>query len=114
MTPRSLPAPAPLDLVRRILLQIAVVVLLLVGGPVKLARVRRWAKAMGMTFPLAVDHEWQTLRHWWLDRAPEDSWTSVSFLIDKQGIVRYVHPGGTITDEDGQRIEDEIRRLLNR
>ncbi len=82
------------------------------GGPVKLARVRRWAKALGMDFPLAVDPEWKTLRRYWLDRAPAGAWTSVSFLLDQEGIVRFVHAGGTITVEDGRRIEEEILRLL--
>lgn len=83
-------------------------------GPVKLASVRRWAKRMGMDFPLAVDHEWMTLRRYWLDAAPEDAWTSVSFLIDQKGIIRYVHLGGTITPKEGQRLGEEIRGLLNR
>ena len=44
-------------------------------------------------FPVAIDDEWKTLRRWWLDAHP-DSWTSVSFLIDRSGVVRFVHLGG--------------------
>lgn len=66
-----------------------------------------------MDFPVAIDPEWQTLKRYWFDRASdEERWTSVSFLIDQQGIVRYVHPGGTITKEDIEEIEKNILELL--
>lgn len=81
-------------------------------GSVKLSQVRRWAKRIGMDFPIAVDPEWQTLRRYWLDHVPDGSWTSVSFLIDRGGIVRYIHPGGTITEEDGVRLAREIEKVL--
>ena len=51
------------------------------------------AQELGFEFPLAVDHQWRTLRQWWL-RDSSRRWTSVSFLVDKKGIIRYVHSGG--------------------
>lgn len=47
----------------------------------------------GFEFPVAIDADWQTLRRWWLD-GHERGYTSVSFLVDRAGIVRHVHLGG--------------------
>jgi peroxiredoxin len=55
--------------------------------------VRAFADELGFRFPIAIDPGWRTLDRWWMDDHPE-SWTSVSFLIDRRGIVRYVHTGG--------------------
>ena len=52
------------------------------------------AKRLGFRGPIAVDREWATLERYWLDGHPERSWTSVSFLIDRQGMIRWVHGGG--------------------
>jgi hypothetical protein len=62
-----------------------------------------------------------SLRRWWTD--PEKrGWTSVSFVIDKKGIIRYVHPGGEFhetreadharCDRDYRDVEQMIERLL--
>ena len=82
--------------------------------PLSFPQVKRVAEFMGFGFPLAVDPGWNTLKRYWLDRVPEGAWTSASFLIDKQGIIRYIHPGGVITEEDGRRLEEEIVRLLRK
>lgn len=80
------------------------------------------AQRFGFQFPIAVDHDWSALRSWWLDHEP--GWTSVSFLVDEQGVIRYVHPGGEYHDEglvagthwqDHQSCHqefDELRRLI--
>ena len=52
------------------------------------------AKRLGFGGPIAVDRDWKTLDRYWLDGHPEHSWTSVSFLIDRNGIIRWVHGGG--------------------
>jgi thiol-disulfide isomerase/thioredoxin len=62
-------------------------------GPVAIADVERSAGALGMTFPLTVDADWSLLERYWLDHG-DNGWTSVSFLTDREGIVRHVHPGG--------------------
>lgn len=80
--------------------------------PLRLENVRRLAKKMGMDFPVAVDPEWRTLRRYWLDRVGGEPWTSVSFLIDQKGVVRYVHPGGEITEGDEEIISAEIESIL--
>lgn len=52
------------------------------------------AKRLGYTGTIAVDREWATLGRYWLDGHDERSWTSVSFLIDRQGVIRWVQGGG--------------------
>lgn len=63
-------------------------------GPLVVEDVRKLAlEHYGFRFPIAIDDEWRTLKRWWLDAHP-DSWTSMSFLLDRRGIVRFVHLGG--------------------
>jgi peroxiredoxin len=62
-------------------------------GPRDPARIRAAAKQLGFRFPVAVDERWTALRRWWLD-GRDRSFTSVSFLVDRSGRIRYVHPGG--------------------
>jgi thiol-disulfide isomerase/thioredoxin len=52
------------------------------------------AKRLGFAGRIAVDRDWRTLDRYWLAARPERSWTSVSFLVDRQGLVRWVHGGG--------------------
>lgn len=75
--------------------------------------VKKLAQGLGMTFPLAIDPAWATLRRYWLD-GREQAWTSVSFLIDQEGLIRYVHPGGAYSPEEAQEIETTIQELLSR
>ena len=81
--------------------------------PLDPKQVEGWIKHFGYTFPVAIDKDWTTLKHWWLD-AHERSFTSVSFLLDKQGIVRRVHLGGTIAPEGDEiaAINADVERLL--
>jgi hypothetical protein len=57
--------------------------------------VRGHVEAHGFRFPVAIDDSWETLRRMWLDRVPGATFTSASLLIDREGIVRHVHPGGS-------------------
>lgn len=66
----------------------------------RLERVQALAASLGYTFPIAIDREWKTLRKWWLDPVPTADFTSVSFLIDQEGIIRYIHPGGQYIQGD--------------
>lgn len=50
------------------------------------------AETLGMDFPIASDNHWDTLERWWLSTG-EHAATSVSFLIDGQGTIRWIHPG---------------------
>ncbi len=65
-------------------------------------------------FPVAIDDGWRNLRRWWLDEHP-DSWTSVSFLIDRGGVVRAVHLGGEYAPDsaDHATMRRWIERLLD-
>lgn len=55
--------------------------------------VEEQAHELGFGFPLAIDTDWKTLRRWWLARN-ERRWTSVTFLVDREGVIRFIHPGG--------------------
>lgn len=52
------------------------------------------ARRLGFQGPIAVDSRWSMLERYWLNADPDRSWTSVSFLIDREGIIRWVHGGG--------------------
>jgi peroxiredoxin len=64
--------------------------------PLDPEQVGGWVKQYGYKFPVAIDKDWTTLRRWWLG-GKERSFTSVSFLIDKTGVVRRVHLGGKLS-----------------
>ena len=81
-------------------------------GPVNRSEVAQLAKDLGMDFPVAVDAEWKTLNRYLLDQFPDAPFTSVSFLIDREGIIRYIHPGGTITDVEGKDLENQVFQLI--
>lgn len=57
-------------------------------------RITALAKKLGFAGRIAVDRDWTTLERYWLADRPERSWTSVSFLVDRQGDIRWVHGGG--------------------
>jgi peroxiredoxin len=75
--------------------------------------VRNYVKDYGFQFPVALDNDWATLNKFWLDRVPDADFTSVSFLIDKEGIIRYIHKGGQYDPEDVKNIRKKILGLLN-
>ncbi|HTO92454.1 MAG TPA: redoxin domain-containing protein [Candidatus Sulfotelmatobacter sp.] len=62
--------------------------------PVKDADVKRAAEERGFHGPLAIDEQWTTLSRYWLAGHPERNWTSVSFLIDREGKICWVQGGG--------------------
>ena len=63
------------------------------AGDWSVPRLQQAVTKFGFSFPVGLDGDWSALRRWWLDGAQRD-YTSVSFLVDKHGIIRYVHPGG--------------------
>lgn len=77
--------------------------------------VRKLAQEFGFKFPVAIDYDWRTLKQWWLDKVETD-WTSVSFLIDREGIIRHIHPGGQYVkgDRDYEAMESGIKELLSK
>lgn len=72
--------------------------------------VRANAKAIGMPGTLAVDRDWAVLDRWM--PPGKRSFTSLTFVLDKKGRVRYVHPGGTIDDADAKTLSQQIEALL--
>jgi thiol-disulfide isomerase/thioredoxin len=58
------------------------------------AHILKVAKTLGFSGPIAFDRDWRTLDRYWLDADPNRNWTSVSFLIDRDGVIRWVHGGG--------------------
>ena len=81
--------------------------------PLKMGRVKEFVENFGFKFPVAIDPDWQTLRRWWLDDHAR-AWTSVSFLIDRHGVIRHIHPGGQYVkgDKDYERMKKKIAELL--
>lgn len=61
------------------------------GLRVDAAHVADVARAWGMDFAIGLDDDWRTIDSWWLTR-PRRA-TSATFLIDRTGRVRWVHPG---------------------
>ena len=90
-------------------------------GPASRALVRQALDRFGFTFPTAVDPDWEALDRWWLSHSPR-GWTSVSFLLDKKGLIRYIRPDGEYHREAGgphqrdhascHRDYSEIERLI--
>jgi hypothetical protein len=82
------------------------------------------AKQLGFAGPIAFDRDWKTLDRYWLDGNPERNWTSVSFLIGKDGTLRWVHGGGeyhpsadprhAACDADFRSLEQEIAAALKK
>ncbi|MDB6108381.1 MAG: hypothetical protein JWR69_131 [Pedosphaera sp.] len=79
----------------------------------KVPMVKEYADGFGFNFPVAIDTDWKTLHHWWLDRGSHD-FTSVSFLIDRHGVIRHIHPGGEYVkgDKDYAMMKERIEELL--
>lgn len=81
--------------------------------PLDTAQVKRSARDLGFRFPVAIDPDWKTLRSWWLDGG-ERRWTSVTFLIDRKGVIRHVHPDGKYVkgDKAYRALKAKIEELL--
>ena len=81
--------------------------------PLRVDDVKKYATKYGFKFPVAVDPNWQTLQKWWLDKG-DKNWTSVTFLIDKHGIIRHIHPGGQYVkgDKEYDAMKASIESLL--
>lgn len=60
--------------------------------PVEAAEVLRSARALGYSGTVATDLDWATLKEVYLSTGNRVS-TSVSFILDRDGIIRFVHPG---------------------
>jgi peroxiredoxin len=59
---------------------------------ISVEEVQMAAERRELRFPVALDLRWSALRRYWLN-GPRRRATSVSFLIDKRGVIRHIHPG---------------------
>ncbi|NIP38023.1 MAG: redoxin domain-containing protein [Candidatus Dadabacteria bacterium] len=64
--------------------------------------VKKRAEVFGFGFPIAQDLEWKTINAYWLGKKKR-SFTSSSILIDKKGIIHFVHDGGAYFRSDYDR-----------
>jgi len=71
------------------------------------ATVKEWA----LEFPVAVDRSWSTLDAWWLMTGDREA-TSASFLIDRRGVIRLVHPGPEFSPAELAELRAAISTLL--
>jgi peroxiredoxin len=72
--------------------------------------VRGFAKQIDMPGALAIDRDWKVLDRWMAPGTRD--FTSLTFLLDKKGIVRYVHKGGVIEPEEAKELSQRIDALL--
>lgn len=80
------------------------------------------AEALGYAGPVAVDLDWSELKKFYLDTGDRPA-TSASFLVDRGGVIRLVHPGPRFypssdpaeagEDADFRRVEAAVKRLLD-
>ena len=88
-------------------------------GPRRQQALEKAVKRLGFEFPIALDMDWSRLRRYWLANS-RHRWTSVSFLMDKRGKIRYIHPGGEYYKEEGetrteaQRDYDELKAMIEK
>ena len=66
-------------------------------GSVDIPVVERDIEKKQFTYPVAIDADWSALKRWWLGQ--ERDFTSVSFLVDRKGVIRYVHPAANSMKE---------------
>ena len=73
------------------------------------------AKRIGYAGPVAVDADWSVLKALWLSTGRRAA-TSASFLVDADGVVRYVHPGPDFfpSDRPDEARQDADYRDLER
>jgi peroxiredoxin len=81
--------------------------------PLRVEDVRHFVEKFGFQFPVAIDPDWRTLKQWWLDKGA-GNWTSVTFLLDRKGNVRHIHPGGQYVKGDAgyDAMKRKIEELL--
>lgn len=88
-------------------------------GPRPQKALEKAVQRLGFEFPIALDMDWRTLKRYWLAKGGH-RWTSVSFLIDKQGKIRYIHPGGDYykgkdkTRTEPQRDYHELKMMIEK
>jgi hypothetical protein len=73
--------------------------------------VERTARQWGWRFPVGLDVDWKSLNAFWLATGDRSA-TSASFLLDRRGVIRFVHPGTEFHPggpPDHQQCRDDYR-----
>jgi len=85
------------------------------GRPLRAGEVREAIERFGWDFPVAVDRDWRTLDAWWLT-GPRRRATSSSILLDREGVIRWAHPGPEYApgSRDANELERAVEALLSR
>jgi peroxiredoxin len=80
--------------------------------PLDVKDVNAFKEKFGFKFPVAIDDNWMTLKAWWMKQ--RNDFTSVSFLIDRKGVIRHIHPGGQYVkgDEAYAALKAKIEELI--
>jgi peroxiredoxin len=78
--------------------------------------VARNVHKLGFQFPIAIDNSWSTIDQYWLGNRKR-SFTSASFLVDRHGLIRWIHPGGVLAMDENpgsafSKLETLIVKLL--
>jgi thiol-disulfide isomerase/thioredoxin len=81
------------------------------------AEVAEVRTGFGWRFPVALDTGWETLDAFWLANGEREA-TSASFVLDRRGVIRWVHPGpefhpgGPADHEECRRDYADLRAAL--
>ena len=72
------------------------------NDPLDIQRVKRVVEAREFKFPIAIDWDWRngTLKDWWRT-GPKRPATSVTFILDKSGVIQFIHPGMEYHEDNG-------------
>ncbi len=75
------------------------------NDPLDVQRVKNVVDARQFKFPIAIDWDWRngTLKEWWLT-GPDRPGTSVTFILDKSGVIQFIHPGMEYHDDNGSEL----------
>jgi peroxiredoxin len=81
--------------------------------PTRSEDVAAFARSLGVSFPVAVDEDWSLVRRFW-GAFGGRRFTSVTWILDRDGTIRYVHPGGEYHDGGGpahERCRTDLRDI---
>ena len=82
---------------------------------VDMEMVKDLALALGFTFPIGIDPTWLAVNRYYMTRADVEA-LGATFLIDRNGVVRYVQPDGRYeknsNDRSARRQYENLERMI--